>query len=104
MVSCANVELGRCKIGIDNKLRRKSGLLTLMRKAHPGATVTSKVLQQFQGLVAPRTASAVREGGYIPRQRNVYYDYIEERPTRMDANNRRERLIVANFSLPVFGS
>ena len=37
-------------------------------------------------LTLEQIKNAIREAGYIPRQRNVFYEYIDEAPT----NGRRE--------------
>ena len=32
---------------------------------------------------------AIREAGYIPRQRNVFYEYIDREPAGSDRGHRR---------------
>ena len=48
---------------------------------------------------------AIREAGYVPRQRNVFYQYIDEESGQRSAisgqPDQRETLVVEGLSLPI---
>lgn len=58
-------------------------------------------------LTLEQIKTAIREAGYIPRQRNVFYEYVEERGTRNrelgtgNGGAEKKRTQVAPFTLPL---